>query len=150
MRFCSAEEVSATSILCHHFPSPNISPSPNIPRKCAVRLRYIYPKLHSHQKVFVVPGLFGVMPGDPAEDKALVTKFEKYWSLAQADDRIVGLNPWHYDYDKPDPGSPWINQFNGGAQQYPQLMKAMMAKGSHLPGLHGNPEPWKHVKPPIN
>ena len=31
--------------------------------------------------------------------------------MAEADDRIIGLYPWHYDWDKPDPGSPWLDQF---------------------------------------
>ena len=109
---------------------------------------YIYPKLHPHQKAFVVPGLFGSKPGDPAEDAGLVAKFENYWSMASADERVVGLNPWHYDWDKPTPSSPWLNQYNAGAQQYPKLMEAMAAKSALLPGLHGNPEPWKHVRPP--
>jgi hypothetical protein len=113
----------------------------------AMLKKYIYPKLHPHQKAFVVPGLFGAKPRDPAEDAALVAKFESYWTMAEADDHIIGLNPWHYDWDKPVPGSAWLNQFNAGAQQYPKLMAAMMAKSSLLPGLHGNPEPYPHVLP---
>eukprot|EP01052_Picozoa_sp_SAG31_P042206 SAG31_NODE_6630_length_1944_cov_2.072629_2_plen_236_part_00 len=53
----------------------------------------VYPKLHQHQRVFVVPGLFGVN-ADASTDDALVRKFSKYWELATADKRIVGLNPW--------------------------------------------------------
>ena len=56
----------------------------------------------------------------------------------------------HYDWDKPSPASPWLQQYNAGAQQYPRLMAAMMAKSADLPGLHGNSEPWKHVRPPPN
>ncbi len=116
----------------------------------AILKKFVYPKLHPHQQAFVVPGLFGARAGDLAEDAALVSKFENYWSMAAADDRIIGLNPWHYDWDKPMPSSPWQNQYNAGAQQYPKLMAAMMTKSALLPGLHGNPEPWKHVLPSPN
>ena len=54
----------------------------------------------------------------------------------------------HYDWDKPAPASPWLNQYNAGAQQYPRLMAAMMAKSADLPGMRGNPEPWHHIRPP--
>ena len=65
----------------------------------AMLKKYIYPKLHPHQQAFVVPGLFGSKPGDPAEDAALVAKFEGYWAMATADERIVGLNPWYKPHD---------------------------------------------------
>jgi hypothetical protein len=53
----------------------------------------VYPKLHDHQRVMVVPGLFGEKVDD-ATDTALVEKFENYWAMASEDKRIVGLNPW--------------------------------------------------------
>ena len=50
----------------------------------------------------------------------------------------------HWDYDKPDPASPWINQFNAGAQQFPKLLYAMMQKGKTLPRLPPAPPPlWR-------
>ena len=98
---------------------------------CVARILrdYVYPKLQAHQQVLVVPGTFGAKPADPAEDAQLVAKFEAYWEFATRDAKVVGLNPWHYDWDKPAPTSKWLNQFNAGAQQYPQLMAAMVAKG---------------------
>ena len=62
--------------------------------------------------------------------------------MANMDKRIVGLNPWHWDYDTPDPRSPWINQFNAGAQQYPKLLYAMGQKGKTLPRLAPPPPLW--------
>ena len=53
----------------------------------------VYPKLQPHQRVFVVPGLFGEKVDD-ATDTALVAKFDNYWAMAQKDKRVVGLNPW--------------------------------------------------------
>jgi len=55
---------------------------------------YIYPKMLPHQQALAVPGLYGQHGGDAGEDTQLVAKFEKYWAMAGADDKVVGLNPW--------------------------------------------------------
>ena len=59
----------------------------------------IFPKLHGHQKVMLVPGTFACsnLTYFPLDDQAknLVDKLEGHFEWAKKDDRIAGFNPWH-------------------------------------------------------
>ena len=90
----------------------------------------VYPLMAPRQKVFVVPGTFGAM-ADRDTDEVLVRKFDRYWELAAADARVVGINPWHFNAQGPS-NQTWLNQFHCGAEQFPQLLAAMAAKGAAL------------------
>jgi hypothetical protein len=59
--------------------------------------------LHPHQRVMVIPGLYGNLSAretDPgavaAHDTRLLLKFEEYFRWAQADERVVGFFPYHW------------------------------------------------------
>ena len=59
----------------------------------------VYPKLAAHQSTWVVPGTFA----QPApyvslaeSTKVMLEKINGYWSWAQNDTRVVGINPWHW------------------------------------------------------
>ena len=68
---------------------------------------FVYPTLSSHQRVLLVPGLFGNLSAlngvDPAavaaQDERLALKMEEYWRWAQADALVFGLNPYHWGDD---------------------------------------------------
>jgi hypothetical protein len=85
--------------------------------------RHLFPALHPHQRVAVVPGLFGCAdPGqaggcDPnisthyqrcpcefdgydlslaGQSKGLIEKIDGFFEWAAAEPRLVGMIPWHY------------------------------------------------------
>ena len=51
---------------------------------------FVVPKLHDHQKIVLVPGLFG-NSSDSWTEEFLLQKVKRYWSWAQEDARIAGL-----------------------------------------------------------
>ena len=52
--------------------------------------RVVYPRLHPHQNVWVVPGLFGSVANNSV-DEMLVRKLDRYWAMAINDSRVVGV-----------------------------------------------------------
>ena len=64
----------------------------------------IFPKLASHQKVMLVPGVFGNTPEGCAahnlscpldeQQNQIVLKLEAYFEWAKAEPRIAGFNPY--------------------------------------------------------
>jgi hypothetical protein len=57
---------------------------------------FIKSKLHEHQRVVLVPGIFGNR-SDGWTDKYLTEKLQGYWKWAQEDSRVAGFNPWHFN-----------------------------------------------------
>ena len=83
-----------------------------------VRAMYeaLFPRLHPHQQVLLVPGVFGcdvrhdskvecpwnhgtwnVSQRLESQGWALVQKLKGYWEWALQEPRIAGFNPYHYD-----------------------------------------------------
>jgi len=64
--------------------------------------KYFFPLLHKHQRVFVVPGIYGRgtkgsnSTAAAAEDMGLVRKLQGYIKWANDDHRLAGLIPWHW------------------------------------------------------
>lgn len=62
--------------------------------------RELIPRMHPHQRLMVIPGLYGNDSATAAEhavqDTRLVAKLEAYWEWIKGDDRIIGLNPYHW------------------------------------------------------
>ena len=58
----------------------------------------LFPKLHAHQQVLLVPGTFACsnLTYFPLEGQAknLVDKLDGYFKWSKAEKRIAGLNPW--------------------------------------------------------
>jgi hypothetical protein len=85
----------------------------------AVYERLIYPTLHPHQRVWLVPGLFGdVNTSQGVMEEILVQKLAGYWNWSLADDRIAGLNPWHWTTWPPKQLQPLMRR---GAREFPRL-----------------------------
>ena len=65
--------------------------------------RYFFPVLQPHQKLVLVPGMFGPIAarGDAsamaAADESNVEKLQAYWKYAQEDSRIGGMVEWHWN-----------------------------------------------------
>ena len=115
--------------------------------------RYVFPSLHPHQRVAVVPGLFGCDVGDKgrctnsleqaqgqclcsvsghnlshtAQADGLIAKLRSYLGWAAAETRIVGVNPWHYYHI--GPASRPYPQYHEGVAAFPTLIAEMLRLG---------------------
>ena len=60
----------------------------------------LIPRMHPHQRLMVIPGLYGNDSATATEhavqDIRLVAKLEAYWEWIKEDNKIVGLNPYHW------------------------------------------------------
>ena len=65
----------------------------------------LFPRLHRGQRVFVVPGVFGCIPGETpghtipsmaAQAATVVDKLQKYVAWAATEPRIIGIHSWHF------------------------------------------------------
>jgi hypothetical protein len=65
--------------------------------------RYVFPRLHSHQKAWVVPGLYGQngTQGNASAiaqtDALLLQKLAEYWALYAAHENVGGMMAWHWN-----------------------------------------------------
>ena len=112
----------------------------------------VFPALRLHQRVAVVPGLFGcdVSAGGCATDPkqaqrrclcalsgrdlsragqaaGLVAKLEGFFAWAKDEPRIVGINPWHYTNRWPPTKA--FPEYHAGAAAFPTLVAAMVRLG---------------------
>ena len=94
----------------------------------------IFSKLHGHQKVLLVPGVFGCsnLKYFPlaAQEKNLVDKLTGYFEWAKADTRISGFNPWHFSTRKKGHAPPCDMELGPGGPRKERkvLMPSVMAK----------------------
>lgn len=98
---------------CDSYQDPTVDKSPwpwdastAIPEADANRYfseHFIVPKLHAHQKVVLVPGLFGNRT-DSWTDGFLTDKMQMYWEWAQSDPRVAGFMGYHYNSRTAYPG----------------------------------------------
>ena len=112
-------------------------------------------RLHPHQRLLVVPGLYGNDSATAAEhalhDQQLVKKIELYWDWIQNDTNIIGMCPYHWQ-DTPDPPQPGSGPvqcydpdklpgncghvgelFGLGAKNYPALIAKLRDIGKTFP-----------------
>ena len=69
--------------------------------------QHVYPKMHEHQKLLLVPGAFAMPHGTPIPggfncslscfDAMAADDAVHYWNWAQADVHIAGIAPWEWD-----------------------------------------------------
>ena len=123
-------------------------PHPTLEAKCVFDFmrENVYPRLKPHQRVFVVPGTYGLTASDGGEtDRMLKAKLELYWELAVKDPLVIGMKPWHFANEHAVPANAtdavWINQFHLGATSYPSLMASLRTKGAAVKAKHG-PNSW--------
>ena len=59
--------------------------------------RFVYPKLHPHQRTMVVPGLYGdATESVESQEPALLEKLDAFWRWVRNDTKVVGIIPWHW------------------------------------------------------
>ena len=97
----------------------------------------IFPKLHSHQQVLVVPGTFGCgnlsyFPLDQ-QAKNVVEKLDGYWSWLQQEERIAGMLPWHFN-TRPGPEHPPPCDMNLGAATMTTVVAKLEEIGRRIIG----------------
>lgn len=66
----------------------------------------IFPRLHPHQQVLFVPGIFASSPDGcmrkgvhcplDSQAKQIVIKLDGFWQWAKSEPRVAGFNPWHF------------------------------------------------------
>lgn len=102
----------------------------------------IYPKLHPHQGVFLVPGVFASDPVNcqknnvscPLKDQAeqIVIKLQDYLVWAQEDYKVVGFNPWHFNNRNVSQG--YIKGYDDrlGAVSMPSVVDKLKEIGTYI------------------
>ena len=102
-----------------------------------------YSMLHPHQRLFVVPGLFGWNRTEctvETQTRALLDKLEAFWAWAEQEPLIVGMFPWHLnDRSRGNPDK----DLGLGAVNFPQVvaelkkLNVMIAAGpaARAPGI---------------
>ena len=62
----------------------------------------LYPKMADHQKLVVVPGTFACsnLTYMPLQLSAtsVIKKLKAYFEWGQKDERMIGINPWHFNH----------------------------------------------------
>jgi hypothetical protein len=104
--------------------------------------RYFFPLLRPHQKVWVVPGIYGHNCSSDGStrmqnasclartDSILVAKLRGYLSWAEAEPRLEGIIAWHWPSLAGPPSGDWGMQMGGVA--YPQLLGLVQQVVSEL------------------
>ena len=122
-------------------------PSPTVSEATAKRYiaeHHIYPKLHPHQKVVMLPGLFGNR-SDEWTDDWLVAKVQEYWAWGKEDTRVAGFCGYHYNTRTVYPQCPGFHSdgpcptlyghaccFKYGAGAYPRLNALLQQIGRSI------------------
>ena len=111
----------------------------NAPGKGAARTRkayesLLYPAMAPSQRVFLVPGLFGDTTTPRAQmDQILLDKLSSFWSWALDDERVAGLNPWHYTTE-----ASLHNPYTLGAREFPRLRQELETIGKLIRRASGD------------
>ena len=97
----------------------------------------LYPRMHPHQRLMMVPGVFACsnlsyMPL-AASSAAVVRKLEAYEEWYESDPRVAGSNPWHYsERSKAEHAPPCDMRL--GASSMPGVLKKLQEMGSRIIG----------------
>ena len=98
----------------------------------------LFPKLHSHQQVLLVAGVFACTNFTyfplPLQDRNVAEKLEAYFTWAQAEPRIAGFNPWHFN-NRSSPQAHGACDMELGAVALPRTMATLKEIGKHFPPL---------------
>ena len=135
-----------------------------------VRARYeaLFPRLHPHQSVLIVPGVFGcdvhhdskaMCPWNhgawntsrrlAAQSETLVAKLQAYWRWVLTEPRVAGFNPYHYDNEPCNLGeAACMKIFEAhsdtqlGAASFPDVVQQLKIMGEYII-KHGGPSNLK-------
>lgn len=115
--------------------------SNEVPLAKATYEKYIFPILRPHQGAMVVPGTFWCTESSAAsQDAGMAAKMGDYFAWLKQETRLIGLNPWHYNYrGHPQHGEPCNMQ--GGAVQLNKTMVVLNSIGSYIKAGLASAEP---------
>jgi hypothetical protein len=95
---------------------------------------HMYPRLHPHQRVLFVPGVFALDPvhcaakngSCPLDKQAVqvVDKLDGFFDWAKNDSRVLGFNPWHFDNRS--------DEHSLGAVSMPSVMAKLKQIGHYI------------------
>ena len=95
----------------------------------------LFPKLHSHQKVLLVPGVFACTNFTyfplALQDQNVADKMKAYFAWAQSEPRIAGFNPWHFN-NRSKPQAHGACDMELGAVALPKTMATLKDIGQHF------------------
>ena len=106
----------------------------------------IFPQLAPHQKLLLVPGVYGNTPATcekaggsaavcslDAQATQVVAKLEGFFSWAKIEDRIAGFNSWHFGH-RGSPQNSAIHDMELGAVEMPTVLAKLRQIGGHIVG----------------
>lgn len=89
----------------------------------------VFPKLRSHQKVLLIPGLFGCSNSTylslSEADGIAATKLAGYAAFMSSEPRIAGMVGWHFNDRKPSPQPGHPCDMSVGLTALPKSVAAM-------------------------
>jgi hypothetical protein len=97
---------------------------------------HIRPRLHPHQSVLLVPGLFGDRQTNRSgsmddQETFLIDKLNGYYSWAKTDPDVAGLIPWHWLSPPPTYGI-YPTIFGLGIEAFPKLIARLNEIGKEI------------------
>lgn len=106
----------------------------------------IFPQLAPHQKLLLVPGVYGNTPAAcekaggsaavcslDAQAVQVVKKLDGFFEWAKAEERIAGFNPWHFGHRASRQNSA-IHDMEIGAVEMPSVLAKLREIGQHIVG----------------
>eukprot|EP01052_Picozoa_sp_SAG31_P040941 SAG31_NODE_6067_length_2185_cov_2.069990_3_plen_233_part_00 len=110
----------------------------------------VLPKLSAHHKMLLAPGVYGNTPEGclqygnytctiEEQEIQVVKKLEAYFEWAVSDARVVGFNPWHFNYRTGDQYHP-VDDMRIGAVQMPLVLAKLKEIGRYI--TNGPSNPW--------
>lgn len=119
----------------------NTNGSAEVEKNRAYYHETIYPRLHPHQGVMFVPGIFASDPAHckegnvscPLDQQAeqIVAKLDGFFAWAKSDTNVVGFNPWHFSNRSTPQLKGWWDQ-RLGAISMPSVVSKLREIGSWI------------------
>jgi hypothetical protein len=118
----------------------------------------IFPALGAHQRLLLVPGIYGNTPAScvkagggaacalELQEKQIVAKLDKYLEWARSDLRIVGFNPWHMLHRGPQNGA--AHDMAIGAEEMPTVLAKLREIGAFITTRGLPPSGLRHTLHP--
>ena len=127
---------------CHPY---NIDPMMEVNAVKAFVDAYIRPRLRPHQRMMLVPGLFGDRMTNRSDtlneqDTFLVGKLNGFYQLAKPDPGVVGLIPWHW-LSPPATYGIFPTIFGLGIEAFPKLINRLNETGNEVRGTAASTRP---------
>jgi hypothetical protein len=110
----------------------------------AVAEKTIFPQLGPHQRLLLVPGVYGNTPAKceqaggsaaecslEAQATQVVAKLDGFFEWAMSEDRIAGFNSWHFGH-RSQPQNSELHDMELGAWEMPAVLAKLRQIGEHI------------------